>query len=199
MEELALLHPQWAGHSQVSVIPLALCPAATLLPRRKGPDHDQLAPLVCIAHSRCLWPTAIAQLAAPIFTMPSAPQQMANNHRSPPCLPTTKALHTWYLEARTIRQTVVRRDLHQVLTIPVVATTDLARRHSFPTTPWRGLTCVAPSTPAHALSPLSRVTVEHPPHLQMEHRSRLTSNRPHNSKSRSMHLQPLKSLPLWFP
>jgi hypothetical protein len=149
MVALDLLHLRWAGHSQASVTLLVRSLTATLPRQLKGPDLEQVALLVCIAHSRSPWPTAIAQLAAPTSTTPSALQQVGNSHQSLPCLLTTKVSPTWYLEARMAHLTASLRDLHK--TIRVVATTYLARRHSILTTQWHGLICVAPSIPVRAL------------------------------------------------
>jgi hypothetical protein len=144
-----LRHRRWAGHSPVSVTLLAASPTATLVRQLKGPDLEQVALPVCIAHSKFLQPTVIAQLAAPISTTPSALQQTGNNHQYLPCLLTTKVSPTWYLEARMAHPTASPRDLHK--TIRVVATMYLAQRHSILTTQWRGLICVAPSIPVRAL------------------------------------------------
>jgi hypothetical protein len=149
MVALDLLHPRWAGHSQASVTLLVRSLTATLPHQLKGLDLEQVALLVCTAHSRFPWPTAIAQLAAPISTTPSALQQVGNNHQFLPCLLTTKVSLTWYLEAKMAHLMASLRDLHK--TIRVVATMYLARRHSILTTQWRGLICVAPSIPVRAL------------------------------------------------
>jgi hypothetical protein len=144
-----LLHPLWAGHSPVSAILTALSPTATLVRQPKGLDLEQVALLVCIAHSKSLQPTAIAQLAVPISTTPSVLQQTGNNHQYLPCLLTTKVSPTWHLEVKLAHPMASLRDLHK--TIRAVAIMCLARRHSILTTRWGVLICVAPSIPVRAL------------------------------------------------
>ena len=128
---------QWAGRYRISVIPPVPCPAATLPLQPKDLDPELEVLLVCTVHSRCLWPTVIAQLAAPTFTTLSALQQTGNSHQFPPCLPTTRASRMCQTEARQARLTV--------------ATAGPVQHHNIFTTRWRGPICMAPSTPVHAL------------------------------------------------
>jgi len=184
--EHALPLLRWAGHHQASVILPAPSPVAILLPRPKDLDPGPGVLLVCTVHSRCPWPTAIAQLAAPIFTTPSVLQQTGNSHQFLPCLPITKDSLTWQTEARQARLTV--------------ATTGPVQHLNTFTIQWRGLICMAPSTPAHALLHLCSAPAELLPlHLRPERLYLLISRHPPNSRSRSTHLPPLKSSLLWFP
>lgn len=180
--------PRWAGLHQASVTPpvpsLVQSPVATL-PQPKDLDPEPEVLLVCTVHSRCLWPTAIAPLVAPIFTTLSALQQMGNSHRSLPCLLTTRASPMWQTEARQARL--------------VEATMGPAQHLNTFTIQWRGPICTALSTPAHALVHQFNALAEHLPlRLRPEYLYPLISHHPPNSRSRSMHLPQLRSSLLWF-
>ena len=180
---------QWAGHRQASVILLVPFPVPSpvaTLPRPKDLDPEPQVLLVCTVLSRCPWPTAIAQLVAPIFTTLSALQQTGNSHQFLPCLLTTRASPMWQTEARQA--------------LPAVATTGPAQHPNTFTIQWRGPICTALSTPAHALlHQFNALAVHLPLHLHLERLCLLISHHPLNSRSRSMHLPQLRSSLLWFP
>lgn len=201
--EPASLHPQWAGRHQTNAILTVPSPTATQLPQHKGLDLDLRVQLACTAHNRCPWRIAIAQLAAPISTMPNALQLMDSSHQSLPCPPTTKALPTWYLGARPTRPMGFPqgdlRTLRKILVTLAVVTMDQAQPHNFPTILWHALTCVVLSILAHVQSHLSHAQVELPHHLHQEHLCLLTSRHQPNSRSRFTHHPLPRSLLLWCP
>jgi hypothetical protein len=145
----------WVDHNQISGIPTAPSPTATLLLQLKDLAPEQVVLPVCTVPSNCPWPTAIAPPAAPTFTMHSEPHQMVSSRPSLQCLPTTKASRTWRLAARLTRlMDCLLANLHtllRVLAILAVATTARAQHRSFRTTQPHALIFVVLSIPALGL------------------------------------------------